>query len=183
MSSPSTALEPKKSALPRVASNGARVLERLIALSLALLLLRSGFVHLGNPYYFLSTVYSYRMSGIEVGKWVALVVPFLQIVVAACLLSRQWVREAYGLALLMFVVFVGVQISALTRGLNIPCGCFGATENLPIGKGTLLVTGVAASAALVGWLCTFARGRGKLVLTEHPAPPTTLDGAEHALST
>jgi hypothetical protein len=66
------------------------VIERLLALGLALLLLRSAFAHLGNPYYFLSSVYSYELTGIATGLWIALILPFQQMVAAVCLLANWW---------------------------------------------------------------------------------------------
>jgi len=134
------------------------VLERTVALGLAYVLLRSAFAHLGNPYYFLSTLYSYELTGAEAGLGVALVAPFLQMVLAACLLTRWWLREAYLLALLLFVLFVSAQASTLTRGLSISCGCFGAAEGLAVGPRTLVVAGGAALASLFGWLYSLRRG-------------------------
>ncbi len=135
------------------------VLERLIACSLALLLLRSAFAHLGNPYYFLSSVYAYEITGDRIGKGVALVLPFLQMVIAFNLLTRWWLIETYCLGLLMFLGFIGVQAFSMQRGLEISCGCFGASGSLHIGFSTLLVTGIAALAALTGLCCTIIQDR------------------------
>jgi hypothetical protein len=164
--------DPRKSFLRRATGVVARVAERLIALALSLLLLRTAFVHLGNPYYFLSTVYSYQMSGIEAGKWMALLAPSVQVVVAVCLLSRCWIREAYILACLVFLVFLTAQASTLVRGMKISCGCFGATENLPIGKETLIFTGIAAALSLAGLLFTFMGGGRKATTAETPTQPS-----------
>jgi hypothetical protein len=123
------------------------------------MLLRSAFAHLGNPYYFLSTVYSYQLTSIEVGKWTALVVPYLQLVVGFCLLTGWWLREAYLLALGLFSLFLGAQGWALRQGLEISCGCLGASESLRVGWLTLAIAGTAASACLLGWLLTALRER------------------------
>ncbi len=124
--------------------------ERALALALALLLIRSSFAHLGNPYYFLSTVYAYEIVGMETGRIVAAFVPFLQLLIGVCLLGRWWTREAYLLTGIIFLVFLAAQASALRRGLDISCGCFGASESLRIGWRTLLVGGAALSAASLG---------------------------------
>jgi hypothetical protein len=172
MNTLSTAPDSRKSLFRRATAAGARVAERGIALALSLLLLRTAFVHLGNPYYFLSTVYSYQISGIEAGKWMALLAPSVQIVVAVCLLSRCWIREAYVLACLVFLVFLTAQVSTLARGMKISCGCFGATENLPIGKETLIFTGIAAGLSLAGLLLTFMGGGRKATPVETPTQPS-----------
>lgn len=129
-----------------------RISERLIALALALVLLRSAFAHLGNPYYFLSSIYSYQIVGLQTGKVLGAVLPFLQIVAAVCVLLRRWAREAYALTAIMFLVFAAAQIIAMRRGLEIPCGCFGASESLHVGPRTLVVAAVALAAAVAGWI-------------------------------
>jgi hypothetical protein len=130
------------------------ILERLIAIGLALLLLRSAFAHLGNPYYFLSSVYSYRLSGIGAGICAAAVLPFLQLVVVVCLLTRWWLKESYVLGLCLFTLFTAAQGVTISRGLAISCGCFGASEAVQVGRETLTVTALAAAATVVGWLST-----------------------------
>lgn len=138
---------PKASRIRRALS----LAERLLAVILAIPLLRSAFVHLGNPYYFLSTVYSYQLMGIESGKWLAFLLPAFQLVVAVCLLFRWWLAEAYLLACLMFTAFVLAQVHVLRQGLNIDCGCFGAPGTLPVGRMTLVLAGSGALCAFAGW--------------------------------
>ncbi len=134
----------------------AAVVERTVALGVSFLLLKSALAHVGNSYFFLSSVYSYQLTGPEVGKWVAVVLPFLQLVVAGCVLLRWQAREAYFLAGLMFVAFVAVQVAALGAGLEISCGCFGTLGSGEIGTRTLSLAGGGAVAsflglALAGW--------------------------------
>jgi prepilin-type N-terminal cleavage/methylation domain-containing protein len=143
-----------------------RFLERVIALGLAAVLCRSAFAHLGNPYYFLSTVYSYEATGIVIGESVAIVLPFLQLLIAFCLLSRLALREAYLVSLLMFLAFVGVQAFILARGVRISCGCFGASSDQEVGARTLTVAALAAMAALVGLFCPGGRDRSKSGATD-----------------
>lgn len=148
--------------IPSTRANSCRLalyLERLLALGLALLLLRSSFAHLGNPYYFLSTVYSYDILPIELGKGLALVLPYMQIVVAGSLLSTWWLREAYVLAIGMFATFALAQVIVLWNGLEIPCGCFGASESLQVGWVTLLSAAAAGFASALGLVLTVLRQR------------------------
>jgi hypothetical protein len=127
-------------------------LERLIALGLALLLLRSAFAHLNNPFYFLSTIYSYQLVNVELGKFIASTLPPTQILLAFALLVPAWVRPVYCGNLLLFLGFGMAQALALRAGLDISCGCFGADASLPIGAQTLAVAGGAALACIVGYL-------------------------------
>jgi hypothetical protein len=129
-------------------------LERVIAIVMALVLLRSAFAHLGNPYYFLSTVYSYELTGIQSGKWIALALPFVQMTVAVCLLARWWVPAAYALGFFLFAMFLGAQLLVMSRGLQIDCGCFGASQALIVGRATIFEAGIFAVVSLFGWLST-----------------------------
>lgn len=128
--------------------------ERLVAWSLALVLLRSAFGHLGNPFYFLSTVYSYGLTDVVWGQVVALALPHAQLVVAACLLTRRGLAEAYLLGLMIFAVFLVAQALALGRGSAIACGCFGPGEDSPIGALSLFIASSGIVLSLAGWLYT-----------------------------
>lgn len=60
--------------------------------------------------------------------WVALVaiaLPWLEILSAICIVSRRWERGALMWIVGMLVVFLLGMISAMVRGLDIDCGCFG----------------------------------------------------------
>lgn len=133
-------------------------LERVLAISIALLLLRSSFTHLGNPYYFLSDVYEYKVLGIESGYWFSIFLPFAQLVAAAALIVRYWIRETYLFVALLFLSFVGIQAVTMARGLDISCGCFGASSSLKVGWVTISIAGGVALGAFIGhWL---SRERG-----------------------
>ena len=124
--------------------------ERLIALSLAVMLLRSSCAHWGNLYYYLDTIFGYRMGGLELGVLAAMVLPFMQMTVAGFLILRCWVKEAYGMLMGLLVIYSVAQGAAIYRGLDIACGCFGAAGSWNVGWPSMAVTGAAAAAAISG---------------------------------
>jgi hypothetical protein len=69
----------------------------------------------------------------------ALVLPWLEMLVAILLLCRAWTGPALFLANAMFAAFLGAVVSAHLRGLDVNCGCFSAS---------------AASAASMTWYMT-----------------------------
>lgn len=140
---------------PALKGGAIRLLERLIALGIAMLLLRSSFAHLGNPYFFLSTVYAYQLVGIDLGRLVAMVLPFLQMTTAVFLLCRWWAFEAYVASTLMFSAFVLVQMIVMSRGLDIPCGCFGSS-NIKVGFESLIIAVTSTCASVIGGGCRWA---------------------------
>jgi hypothetical protein len=133
------------------ARRAARVLERLVALSLGGVLVTSTVGHLGNPYQFLSSVYSYQIVGAQTGRAVAAVLPTIQIAIGLCLALRWWPTGAYLAAIGMFTGFVVVQSIALARGLDISCGCFGADSPVAVGPRTIAVAGGCAVGSVVGF--------------------------------
>lgn len=124
--------------------------ERLCGVVAAAILVQSSFAHLANPYAFLDTVFSYRLVPEWAGPWVAAVVPFLQLVLAVCLVARWWPRTAYAGAVLLFLTFAAVQAVTLARGLDISCGCFGSLGGSTISWRTLALAGSCALACALG---------------------------------
>jgi hypothetical protein len=124
--------------------------ERGLAVALALVMFRSAFAHLGNPYYFLSSIYGYQLVGMRAGQALAMFLPFLQVALGVCLLVRWWAGSAYFLGAVLFVVFVAAQAITLRRGLDVTCGCLGASDSLYVGWRTLMMGGLCLSACLLG---------------------------------
>ena len=129
--------------------------ERAVALVVAAPLLGSAYAHLGNPYQFLATVFSYQLVGPDIGLIVATWVPYLQLSLAACLFARWWPAACYTLCGLLFAAFLTAQASVYWRGLDISCGCFGSGQSA-IGPGSLSVPAGAlvlsvAGLMLAGW--------------------------------
>ncbi len=143
-----------------MSSRTRRLAERAVALALGLVLLRSAAAHAGNGHHFLSTVYSYQIAGAEAGRLAAASLPAVQMALAVCLVFGWFLRGAYLAAAVLFAGFAAAQSSALGRGLDISCGCFGAGDSLPVGPATLAVAGGCLLASLAG-----------LFLTRNPAQP------------
>lgn len=110
----------------------------------------SASAHLANPYYFLSSVYQYELTNASVGVIVASGLPFLELLLAACLLGGACVPAAWVISCGLLLLFAGVQTSALMRNLQISCGCFGAEASQPISAMTTAWTGMLAIVAGAG---------------------------------
>lgn len=108
----------------------------------------SGAAHLANPYYFLSTIYQYELTSATVGALVGAYLPFLELVLAMCLLSGTCPRPTWLVTSLLLMFFVGVQGSALARGLMISCGCFGPEINRPVDAMSVTFTSALAVLAI-----------------------------------
>ncbi|NCD26726.1 MAG: methylamine utilization MauE, partial [Deltaproteobacteria bacterium] len=60
---------------------------------------------------------------------VALVLPWLEILLAAMLLCRIWMGSALILSNLLLAVFLAAIFSAHLRGIDLDCGCFSSSGN------------------------------------------------------
>jgi peroxiredoxin/uncharacterized membrane protein YphA (DoxX/SURF4 family) len=76
---------------------------------------------------------------------VALLLPAVELALAAALLIPPSARMAAGAAAVLLLAFTAAVAVALARGLRPSCGCFGGSHAAPIGRGTL-----GRNAALVG---------------------------------
>ncbi len=133
----------------------------VIRLGLGCLFVWSGLSKIQLPHSFLGDVYAYRLVSPVLGMFVAMVLPWLELLVGACLLSGVCVLGALLLCGGMAVVFTAFIASALHQGLNISCGCFGAGA-APIGYDTLLralLILIASGLAYVAeWRSPWSRG-------------------------
>jgi len=132
-----------------------------VCLSLAALFLRSGTGHLSNSYYFLSAVHRYELLGPASAQIVAAVIPFAELTVSVCLLSRVFVSGALLVSSALLSIFAFAQISALVRGLSISCGCFGAADDAAVGVASIAMVAGLLLAAIGAFACR----------TESPAAP------------
>lgn len=155
----------------------ARILTLLIRLGLGGILLWSGVAKLRQPYDFLSNVYQYELLGPKMGMAVAMILPWVEVVIGLCLLAGLFVGGALLGSILLAAVFTFAQASAMRRGLSIECGCFGSSsssaEPSMVGYGTLLRAWGMFLAAITVYGC--------LLASRSAQPIPQRDGAEQEL--
>lgn len=111
---------------------GRQIRERLVygftlvvRLGLGCLFLWSSLPKIRQPYDFLSSVYGYELVGPKLGMLTAMTLPWLELLVGVCLVGGIFVSGALLASIGMAAMFTIVLASALYRGLDISCGCFG----------------------------------------------------------
>jgi len=127
------------------------LIARCLTLIIAGILFWSGAEHLKNPYAFLTSVLRYRLVTGQVAVVVAMVLPVLQRVIAGMMFLGIGRPHSFVWAASLLTVFTGVQLSALVRGMEIGCGCFGAANETPI---SWLSLGRVAVLAVLSWYLT-----------------------------
>lgn len=114
--------------------------------------LYAGAIKAWDPALFQLEIERYRLVSPTVAWLSAAYLPYLEIFAAAALLHRRFAQAGRLVIAALLIVFIVALASAWARGLDITCGCFGATTaaaapNYPwwIGRDFILL-------AMLGWL-------------------------------
>jgi hypothetical protein len=75
----------------------------------------------------------------------------LQLVLAVCLIARFFYGGALLSSAVLLAIFFAVQTSAVARGLDISCGCFGASLSKSVGAESLGSVAVLLCIAVVSY--------------------------------
>ena len=96
--------------------------------ALAAVFLYAGIAKAWNPQEFGLEIARYRMVPHNLINAMAITLPWIEIVAGVLLVIGLWARAAALLCTGMMVVFIAANISALQRGRDISCGCFGGGD-------------------------------------------------------
>lgn len=105
---------------------------RLIArLVLAWVFISAGMPKIQDPVAFAVSIDGFRIIDGSLSAWVALVLPWLELVIGIGLLM-PWLRRASACIMAaLLAIFITLHASAWIRGLDISCGCFGESADSP----------------------------------------------------
>lgn len=101
-----------------------------VQLGIAGIFLVAAFPKILDAKNFAGDILAYDLVGWSVAKWIAIWLPWMEAVAGVLILVGVWVRPAAVVVAGLSAVFAVVKISALTRGLQIDCGCFGYSDPL-----------------------------------------------------
>jgi len=110
----------------------------------------AGVLKIAEPAQFAIAVSNYRVVPHELIHLVAILIPWIEVVAGACVLSGIWLRAGALLITSLTVIFFALITSALARGLDIECGCFGTVGGKNVGLQNLAIDSVLF--CLAGWL-------------------------------
>ena len=82
-----------------------------------------------DPAAFMTSVEGYRVVTSNLTVWIALALPWLELVAGFGLLIPQIRRGSALVITLLLIAFILLHASAWARGLDINCGCFNAHES------------------------------------------------------
>jgi uncharacterized membrane protein YphA (DoxX/SURF4 family) len=109
-----------------------RILVPLSALAcrpiLAIIFFYAGIEKIADPGEFAVAIYNYQLLPDIAVNALAVILPWLEIIIATCLVTGFYVRGAALISSALFLTFATALTINLLRGLDISCGCFGASS-------------------------------------------------------
>jgi uncharacterized membrane protein YphA (DoxX/SURF4 family) len=81
---------------------------------------------LAHPSGFVKSIHTYKMVPQRLVFPMAMYLPWFELIVGLALLLGLWRREALWMALALCAVFLAANLTAMARGLEVDCGCFGS---------------------------------------------------------
>ena len=78
-----------------------------------------------DPMEFARDIDNYKILPWGISVWLAVYLPWLEIICGLALIFRRLYSGALALVLTLMVVFIGASFAAKARGIDITCGCFG----------------------------------------------------------
>ncbi len=93
---------------------------------------------IANPDFFAESIVAYKLLPYAIVNMFALIVPWAELLCGVFLIGGVFMRSSSLLLSLLLVMFLLAIMTAILRGLEIDCGCFGAAHATPVGWGKIL---------------------------------------------
>jgi uncharacterized membrane protein YphA (DoxX/SURF4 family) len=126
----------------------------ILRLVLGAVFLYASFDKILHPQAFAQAVYNYQVLPDAAVNLVALVLPWLELLLGLCLVGGTWMPGAAVTSTGLLLVFIGALVFNLIRGLDVHCGCF-STETTGEPAGLMTVVRDLVFLALSGYLTVF----------------------------
>ena len=119
-------------------------------ISLGVVFLYASFDKIRDPGSFSGNIQNYQILPYGITNLIAILLPWVELYVGACLILGVFVDGAVLLSAVMLVLFIVALGQALARGLDIECGCFSQEGSL-VGLNTLLRDLIWLAMAVFVW--------------------------------
>ena len=111
----------------------------MLRILLGAVFIYASFEKILNAEAFAQAVYNYQLLPDSTINLVALMLPWLELILGLCLVSGCWLPGATVISTGLLIVFIGTMVFNEIRGLDIHCGCFSTeTTEGPAGLSTLI---------------------------------------------
>lgn len=93
----------------------------------------AGIIKIIAPVEFFEAVMNYKIFGEFISQIIAVVIPWLELIIGLLIIFEVYIKENLLLYLVLLLSFNILIASAIIRGLNINCGCFGTENSMQVG--------------------------------------------------
>ena len=100
----------------------------IFRLTLAIIFFYAGIEKIISPRDFAVAIYNYQLLPDGTINLLAIFLPWLEVLIAASLITGICIRGAALISALLFLTFAIALTINLVRGLDISCGCFGVSS-------------------------------------------------------
>jgi uncharacterized membrane protein YphA (DoxX/SURF4 family) len=128
------------------------LLIRACRIGVGLVMLAAALGKIGDPGAFSSQIHHFHLTPVGAENLIAVLLPWVELVVGLSLALGLQARSGAWLGFAMMIVFTIAVGSALARGLNIECGCFGTASSSRVGGMKIAENLVLTGASLVASL-------------------------------
>jgi uncharacterized membrane protein YphA (DoxX/SURF4 family) len=111
----------------------------------------AGAVKITDPAGFAVEAANYRLLPGALVNLMAITLPWIEVLAGGLLVIGVWRRASAAVIAVLMAAFIVAITSALARGLDVRCGCFGKLSARPAGLKTLAQDGALFLAAAWVW--------------------------------
>jgi len=122
-----------------VAKNRTNYVNVILRLLVGGVFVSAALFKIADPANFALAVANYRLAPHALNNLIAVLLPWIEMLSGLLVLTGIWLRAAALVIASLTAIFILAIVSALMRGLNIECGCFGTVGGRHIGLFSLLI--------------------------------------------
>ena len=100
-------------------------MKRIVAILIGALFIYAGVIKIVELAEFARDIDNYKMLPWRFTVWLALYLPWLEILCGLALITRVLYRGSVFIVTVLMSIFILASIVARARGLDVSCGCFG----------------------------------------------------------
>lgn len=144
----------------------------VLRIVLGAIFIYAGWVKLFDMDSMARAIANYRVVPLSWVNVLAIVIPAVEVIAGAALIAGVMMKGALAIITGLILVFCIAIVSAILRGLNIECGCFGTSDSEQVGLAVLVRDLLMLAATVPIWVSMF-RERNEVELSaaiqEHEA--------------
>ncbi|HPN38940.1 MAG TPA: MauE/DoxX family redox-associated membrane protein [Melioribacteraceae bacterium] len=97
---------------------------------LGIVFIFAGIEKINSPNSFFNSINNYKIFSDYISYSIVLILPWLELFIGILLIFNKYIKECLTIYMILLILFNILVFSAIIRGLNIDCGCYGNSINV-----------------------------------------------------